>query len=261
MYLNARSIYSQQFGTLSIEELIAAALKKGLTHLALTDINTAAGLGKFVRLAEEAGIRPICGVEFRNEGELLYIGLAKNTEGVRELRNFLEEYQSRRLPFPEHAPAFENVLTVYRFGGYLPENLRENEYIGIRPTQLRSLGQDYKGLKSRFVVRQPITFTGKEGYDAHKSMLRINGPTPLGMLLSETVAHPDERILSKFEFSLMFSNHVDILINTEKLLEDCAPAYAAELDCVPDAILEPASLAKLRRMHSDDDRMIQRIGA
>ena len=233
MYLNAHSVYSQHYGTLTVAELVEAARAKGVNQLALTDINSAAGLGSFVRLAEENGIVPICGVEFRNDGELLYIGLARNADGVRELRNFLEQYQSRRLPFPELAPGFENVSVLYRYGGFIPETLRTHEYIGIRPGQLTELGRERTELWNKLVVRQPITFSNGQGYEVHKQMRRIGGPVPLSMLLSESVAHANERILTRFEFSLMFSRHTEVLENTERLLETLQPAYAAELDCLP----------------------------
>ena len=46
----------------------------------------------FVQTCNENGIKPIAGIEFRREDELLYIGLARNNEGFRELNEFLTHH-------------------------------------------------------------------------------------------------------------------------------------------------------------------------
>lgn len=239
MYINAHSTYSNQYGTLLVEELVSAAIEKGITRLALTDINTVAGLGKFVRLASGSGIIPICGVEFRNGPEIMYIVLAKNADGLAEVSNFLHYYQTAKKPFPVRPPHFDNAITIYRFNGKIPAQLRENEYVGIRPSQLKYNSEEVNRFSNKLVVRQPITFTDSKGYEAHKSMRKVTGPTPISMLLNEAVAMPDERILTEFEFSLFFSRYPQIISNTETMLSLCEEAYLEQLDCLPDAFIMP----------------------
>jgi DNA polymerase III alpha subunit len=95
MHLNTHTCFSLRYGTLSVEQLIDAALEKGLDSLALTDINnTSAGLD-FVMKARAKGLRPVLGIEFREEGRLCYIGLAANAEGWRQLCEFLSAHLHR----------------------------------------------------------------------------------------------------------------------------------------------------------------------
>lgn len=77
MYLNCHTYFSLRYGILSPEALVQAAVERGVTSMALTDINNTSCTYEFVRRCREAGIRPVLGLEFRREGQLLYIGLAR----------------------------------------------------------------------------------------------------------------------------------------------------------------------------------------
>ena len=113
MFLNCHSYYSLRYGTLSIEKLVETAKACNVTTLALTDINNSTGIVGFVKTCRENGIRPIAGIEFRRDEQLLYIGLAMNNEGFRELNEFLSYHTLNGLPLPNQAPEFENVTIIY----------------------------------------------------------------------------------------------------------------------------------------------------
>ena len=135
MYLNCHSWFSFKYGTLSIEKLLAEAKRKNISQLALTDINNTSGILEFVRRANDFNIKPIAGIDFKNGNQSLFIGVAKNNEGFRELNEFLTYYLKTEEPIPADAPAFQNVFIVYPFSKTHRE-LKENEFIGIRPEQL-----------------------------------------------------------------------------------------------------------------------------
>jgi len=80
MYLNSHTYYSLRYGTLSIDQLLEMAIACNVDTLALTDVNTSMGIPEFVKKAKMAGIQPIAGIEFRNEDELLFIGLARTVK-------------------------------------------------------------------------------------------------------------------------------------------------------------------------------------
>lgn len=44
---------------------------------------------QFIRKCREKGVKPIGGIEFRKENRLLYIGIAKSREGMRQINGFL----------------------------------------------------------------------------------------------------------------------------------------------------------------------------
>lgn len=89
MYLNVHSQYSLRFGTMSIDKLIDEALARGINQMVLTDINNSTGIMQFIRKCREKGVKPIGGIEFRKENRLLYIGIAKSREGMRQINGFL----------------------------------------------------------------------------------------------------------------------------------------------------------------------------
>ena len=67
MYINCHSYYSLRYGTLSVEKLVERAAELGIQALALTDINNSTGIMDFIAVCGEYGIKPIAGIEFRNE--------------------------------------------------------------------------------------------------------------------------------------------------------------------------------------------------
>src|SRR3954447_25808489 len=101
MYLNCKTYYSFRYGTFSTAELVRTAAENGVTALALTNINTTCDLWEFVKLCREAGIKPVVGVEIRNEDKLLYILLAANNNGLTRIHEFLSEHIITKKPFPE----------------------------------------------------------------------------------------------------------------------------------------------------------------
>ena len=110
LHLNNHTYYSLRYGTMSPEMLVRAAQAKGIDTLALTDINNTSCVIEFVALCKEAGIKPIVGIEFRENNRLLYIGLAKNHEGFYELNKLLTESSLKEKKLPELAPLMELSL-------------------------------------------------------------------------------------------------------------------------------------------------------
>src|SRR5881227_1392552 len=122
MYLNCKTYYSFRYGTFSTAGLVEAAVNNGVTALALTNINSTCDLWDFVKLCREAGIKPIVGVEIRNEDKLLYLLLAANNKGLAWIHEFLSNHLINKKPFPEPfaQPTFFNDMwdgfVVYPFG-------------------------------------------------------------------------------------------------------------------------------------------------
>ena len=121
MYLNCHSYYSLHYGTLSVAELLDLAILNGIPTIDMTDINTTMGIPEFVKEAEAKGIKPIAGCEFRND-DLLFIGLAKNREGLKELNDWQTEHDLQQKPYPADAPEFKHVYKLIPSEGNWPAN-------------------------------------------------------------------------------------------------------------------------------------------
>ncbi len=100
MYLNCKTYYSLRYGTFSTKQLIHTAVDRGITSLALTNINTTSDTWEFVKQCKEVGIKPIAGVEVRNGDNLLYILLATNNNGLTWIHEFISKHITPKKPFP-----------------------------------------------------------------------------------------------------------------------------------------------------------------
>lgn len=92
MYLNCKTYYSFRYGTFSTEELVLTAVDKGVTSLALTNINSTCDLWEFVRLCQQYDIKAVAGVEVRNEDTFLYLLLACNLDGLQFIHEFVSQH-------------------------------------------------------------------------------------------------------------------------------------------------------------------------
>jgi hypothetical protein len=60
-------------------------------------------------------IKAITGIEFRRSSGLLYIGIARNREGMKELNDFLSFYNLNSLELPDKPWDFQNVYIIYPY--------------------------------------------------------------------------------------------------------------------------------------------------
>src|ERR1035438_9748262 len=138
MYLNAHSYYSLRYGTLSVEDLVQMTLAAGHGAVALTDINNSTGVLYFVKCCFEAGLKPIAGMEFRDgDDKLMYVGIARNNRGFKELNDLITRRNLDGEPLPDR-PEFVHSYIIYPSKNY-PAKLKDNEYIGIVPSDLRKM--------------------------------------------------------------------------------------------------------------------------
>ena len=224
MYLNCHSYYSLRYGTLSIEKLVEWAKSMDIDTLALTDINNSTGIMDFVKICRENNIRPIAGIEFRNKGQLMYTGLAKNNEGFRELNEFLTWHNIHKEPLPEIPSEFQNVFLVYpcNFSARPPGRLSTHQFLGIRPSEVGKLATaGSRQLFEKAIIFAPVTFSGEKAYELHRNLRAVDNNVLLSRLDPGQVALPDEQLVSRDALLNTFRDHPQIIRNTEKIIEEC----------------------------------------
>ena len=221
MYLNCHSFHSLRYGTIPLEELISQAVTSGVTAMALTDINTVTGIYDFIKGCQAFGIKPIVGMEFRSEYKLRFIGLAKNIAGLAEMNRFLTRHNFDKTVLPDFAPDFENVFVIYPLEN-VPDILRENEYIGIRPEQLQKLIlSEWKNRQEKMVVLQPVTFRTKKEYELHKILRAIDLNLILSKLAPADSCKRSEVMVAVERILSCYGQYPGIIYNTEKIMEQC----------------------------------------
>ncbi len=225
MYLNCHTFHSLRYGTLSVEKLIQHAQKVGIDTLCLTDINTVTAIYEFLKACKASNIKPIVGMEFRDEGELLYITLAKNGNALAEINQLLTDHHCEGLPLPKHHPVFSKSFTIYPIEN-MPDELLEHEFIGVRPGQVTYLFQDrFKRYLSKMVMLQPVTISNEEEYELHKILRSIDLNTLLTLLPEQQYCQPDEFFLSNNTLIEAYAQYPEIISNTRKILNECSFDY------------------------------------
>jgi DNA polymerase-3 subunit alpha len=222
MYINCHSYYSLRYGTLAPEALPSIAKSLGVQSLVMSDINNTSAAFQFVNACREADIKPILGIEFRHEGEFLYLGIAKNDEGWRELCALLTESSLSGEPLPKEAPEFHHCYIIYRRLPKGVELLRDYEYAGIRPEEVNHLYSSYlRNYPERLVVFSPVTFAGEDGFKAHKLLRCIDLNIVIGKLDAKHCAKSSEMFYHVEEISKKFEQYPHIIENTRRILDDC----------------------------------------
>ncbi len=226
MLLNLHSYYSLRYGTLSLEQLIAGLLSGGYETAVLTDINNSTGVLDFVRLGRASGLNPLAGMEFRQGDQLLYIGIARNEEGFRELNEWMSAANREARPVPETAPAFDQVYVVYPFGSREVGELKDNEYIGIRPSELNRVLMTTTAHQERYVILAPVTFGAIPGvaadYKLHTQLRAIDHNLLISQLGPGQVAAPDERLMPRQKLMECYKQVPQLIRNTNHLLAHCS---------------------------------------
>ena len=259
MYLNCHSYYSLRYGTLTVERLSELAAAAGVQRLVMTDINNTTGVPDFVRECRSRGITPAAGIEFRDGNTLLYIGIARNNEGFRELNEFLTHHNFTGEPLPPRPPSFPNAYVIYPAGGGMnvtaaihanacggagdtgngtvragaagtgagggsitAATLRDNEYLGIRPAAAGRLLSTAKSELSKYVILQPVTIESPADYPVHRSLRAVDNNLLLSRLEAHMTASPDEIITPESELIRPFGMWPQVVENTRRLMNNCS---------------------------------------
>jgi DNA-directed DNA polymerase III PolC len=222
MYLNCHSYYSFKYGTFSPEQLLIEASNNRIESIALTDINNTSGILDFVRLAKKHNVKPVAGIDFRKGIKQKFVGIAKNTEGFRELNDFLSHYLHSGDDIPEQGPILFNSYIIYPLSTPYRE-LKNNEFIGINAVDLNKLiFSPWRKHLDKLVIQHPVSFRNKYDFNTHRLLRTIDLNTLLSKLPVSEQASPKEIMLDKHDFIKIYGNYPQIIQNTLRLLDNCA---------------------------------------
>lgn len=237
MYLNCHSNFSLNYGIYSPEKLVEEAKARGVKRMALTDINSTAGVVDFVNSCYKYGIRPAVGMEIRNRMELCYIALAHNEDGFENLNRWASGYFRSKGSFPPEAPELGDVFWIYPLSRLPKRPPKQNEWLGIQNKDLnqwqmipvldkpdfpKSL---YTSWEPKTLGWQPVTFlsaTDKTEYKLHCLLRCIEENVLATKLLPSQRALQDECFATPVEIASAFSTaHKHLLTRADALLMSC----------------------------------------
>jgi DNA-directed DNA polymerase III PolC len=251
MYLNCHTGHSFKYGTLPVKTLFAEAKRCNVHKIALTEINNTASWLDMLRTCNDNraqsnkktrfGKEPYdldlaVGVEFRNSNDFLYVTLAKNNKGFEEINRFLSHHNREATAFPARAPRFDDVFVIYAYGTFEPDQLRKNEFIGVRKQQLAAYTSNTSRdeFRHKFVLWHPVTFLPPvpdrenpkkltwRDFNTHRLLRSIANNTLLSKLPEHYQALRDEFMVPEAELLQQFDWFPELAANAEDLLNQCS---------------------------------------
>lgn len=224
MFLNCKTWFSFHYGTYPTKDLVERAQQLGVKAMALTNINSTADCWDFVLKCREVGIKPILGVEVRNENQLCYILLAKNNAGLLLIHRFLSEYKQRKMPFPERLPfPLDDIWVIYAFKDHPAlDSLQPGELIGLKQEDLNKLSWREALQANCWVILQPVTYQDKTNYDLHRILRAIAKNTLLSKLTKEDYAGEQEVFVEEELLVSAFARFPSVISKTLEVLDSCS---------------------------------------
>jgi len=207
---------------MSVEQLVQKAAAAGIGSIALTDINNSTAVPEFAGECIKNKISPVAGMEFRNDNELQYTGIARNNAGLKELNEFLSKHNFEKIPLPFPAPHFSEAYIIYSQAKLPDRKLSDNERIGIRMNEVNRLLTRTTLDLDQMVIMQPVTLNDNDDIFIHKSLRAVDNNILLSHLKPWQCAGEDEFLHSTDIIRSAFSGYPGIIRNTCKLLEDCS---------------------------------------
>ena len=222
--LNCHTYYSLRYGTIKPEELLNLAVENGLHAIALTDINNTSACLDFVRLASEKNIKPVLGVDFRDGAQQKFILLAKNNEGFQQINTYLSIFlHDKTLKIPEQPEYINDVFVIYPFEKDTNFNLKENEYLGVKPKDLNHLRfSEWNTNREKLVMLQPVSFQNKKGFNTHRLLRAIDNNTLLSKLPITEQGCETDQFLNLEKLKVIYGDYPELIENTQKLLNSCS---------------------------------------
>ncbi|MFD1315699.1 DNA polymerase III subunit alpha [Namhaeicola litoreus] len=222
MYLNTHSFYSLRYGTVAPETLLQQAEQLGIPAFALTDINSTSASLEFVRLATKYKIKPVLGVDFRNGVQQQFVMLAKNNEGFYRINTYLSEFlHQEKFVVPKKAKELKDTFVIYPFQSDL-RILEENEFIGIKPSDLNQLKfSAWQDHLSKLVILKTVSFGDKKGFNAHRLLRAIDNNTLLSKLPASEQGNHVDVMFPEVLLKEIFKAYPQLIENTQRLLDVC----------------------------------------
>jgi DNA-directed DNA polymerase III PolC len=276
VYLNCKTYFSFRYGTFSTEGLVEAGMEAGASVLALTNINATTDAWDFYEFCLQRKIKPIIGAEIRNGDNVCCILLAKNLQGLGGVNRFLSMYLQSGEPFPERPQTKDrgwlgpHVWIIYPYGKQEPQDLDEQELIGVKPSEANRLfGKSVQAYPDKFVVRHPVTFQDKTYYALHRLLRAIDKNILLSKQQPSDIAAPDEHFQPPAQLMMAFQAYPTLLTRTLQVIDSCH----LEMDMTKDKnkchftgraeddrkLLEKLALEGFRYRYGDSATALERV--
>jgi error-prone DNA polymerase len=228
-HLRVHSNYSFCRGASRIEALVDAALARGMSAMALTDINGVYGLIWFLQYAAERGLRPIVGAEVQTGVDRATL-LARNRGGYETLCRII----SRRRFEPDFCLCeallenHENLIVISDRISLIEALGRQDGISGIYlelndPKIEPAILSFSRSSGIQTVATNDVYFADASDYPMHRLLRAIDLNTSLSRVPADQLAGQDRWLKSEKEMARRYPHLEKALENTELIANECSP--------------------------------------
>jgi error-prone DNA polymerase len=226
-HLHVHSNYSFCRGASKIETLVDAALARGMSAMALTDINGVYGLVWFLQCAAERGLRPVAGAELRTAAERATL-LANNRTGYETLCHIISRRQFEADFCLSRTLAEERQgLTVLSDREPLLRVLgRQNGTSGLYaelndPRVETALLQFSRASGIPPVATNDVYFADPSDFSMHRLLRAIDLNTSLSRIPPEEAVSEDRWLKPEDAMARRYPHLSAAMENTQRIAEEC----------------------------------------
>jgi error-prone DNA polymerase len=234
-HLHVHSNYSFCRGASRIEELVDAALGRGMSAMALTDINGVYGLIWFLQCAAERGLRPIVGAELRTETERATL-LARNRDGYETLCRIISRRQFET-DFCLSKVLIEGRENLIVLSDHLPllhalgkQNGTSDIYVELNdPRAEPPLMEFSRASGIPPVAANDVYFVDQSGFALHRLLRAIDLNASLSRIPPEELASEDRWLKTEEAMACRYPHLPKALENTQRIAGECSAPEMGKL--------------------------------
>lgn len=235
-HLHTHSYYSMMRGTASLESLCAAAVELGMDTLALTDTNGIYGMGFFLQIAREFGVKPIVGVELREGGRRAVL-LVKDDEGYRNMCRIITSLHC------DKGFSMAAQLHLRHRGLFILSDCHEilSDLSGLPDLYVELVAGTPVRDRIRFaresgipvVATNDVHFVRAEDYKLHKLLRAIRLSTKLSRVPSDELCHEGAWLKSPTQITEAFSHLPEAIENALSIASRCKKSWKFDQTVFP----------------------------
>ncbi len=230
MFINNHSYFSLRYGTVAPESILKMAQKQGIKTLALTDINNTSASLDFVRMAPKYNIKPVLGVDFRNNGIQKFIILAQNNNGFQQINAYLSHFTSTQIcDIPERAKTLKDTVVIYPYIKCRHFKLKKNEFLGVNSEHIPELEYSRTSFNiDKILILHTCSFRDKKDFNTHRLLRAIDQNTLLSKLSANVQGQATDLYINERLLKRKFATWPKLIENTYQLLARCIISFDFE---------------------------------
>jgi DNA-directed DNA polymerase III PolC len=158
----------------------------------------------------------------RKPSNLLYTGIALNTQGFANLCQFMSDCNLSKQALPQFAPTLSDCIFVYPLSN-IPAQLSPQEYIAVEHWQLNKLyAAKYKPYYPYMIAWHTVVVSTQQEFNLHKILRAIDNNILLSKLQTTDYCSTQQHCISMQAYLNNFQHHPDLVLRAQQIIQQCS---------------------------------------